>query len=105
MAAAPVDPGWHPPDLSLIEWVLSAAWAVIVVIGGFIGKTIWSWRAKVEELENAMSAVENDLRSIEEKVEERHRENTNELAAFRAFLTEEMRELRQRIDRLLERSR
>ena len=98
-----VGPGWNPSNVSLVQWILGAAWAVLLVIGGWIIRIFSGLQKKVAALELKVTTIEADITAMEEKVDERHRQNTNELAAFREFLTEEMRELRRRLDRLLER--
>jgi hypothetical protein len=98
-------------NVSLIEYVLGAAWAVLVVVGGFLIKLFLGLHRRVSKMENNAALIDHDLKGIrqnqntlERKTEERHRENQQEQAETREFIGDELRELRRRIDRLLERS-
>lgn len=105
--AAPVEP---PHDYGLIEWILGAAWVVAIAVGGWIVRLYSGLQGKVAALEKRAEAVDHDLKGVrhnqvilEQHQQERHKQNQQEWAELREFLSEEMRELRRRIDRLLER--
>ena len=111
---APIDP---TPNYSIIEWVAGAVWAVAIVVAGVFSRIFAGLRRKISALEKTITTLEknaamidHDLKGIrhnqiilEAKTEQRHRDNQQEWAELREFLGEEMRELRRRIDRLLER--
>lgn len=111
---APIEP---TPNYGVIEWVLGAAWVVALALGGMFSRIFAGLRRKISSLEKTIvtleknaAMIDHDLKGIrhnqiilEAKTEQRHRDNQQEWAELREFLGEEMRELRRRIDRLLER--
>lgn len=113
--AAPVEP---PHDYGLIEWMIGAAWVVVTAFGGVLVKVYRGLRRKITvveantaALERTVALLDHDLKGVrhnqvilEQHQQERHRQNQQEWAELREFLSEEMREMRRRIDRLLERT-
>ena len=112
---APVEP---PQDYNIIEWIVGAIWVVGATIAGVISKIWIGLRRKIVSLEGTIvtleknaAAIDHDLRGIRqnqvmlEKTQDiRHKDNQQESAELREFVGEELRELRRRIDRLLERT-
>lgn len=113
----PVDPGWGP-TITLVIAVITGAWAILALIAGLLSRAFRGLQSKVESLDGKVAAMESnaklidhDLRgvrqnqqSLETMTEKRHMENLQSNAELKEFIADENREMRRRVDRLLERS-
>lgn len=113
----PVDPGWGP-TITIVLAVITGAWAILALIARLLKRAFEALRTKVESLDGKVAAMESnaklidhDLKAVrqnqqalETMTEKRHMENLQSNAELKEFIADENREMRRRVDRLLERN-
>lgn len=114
MAVPASDPG---TNWGLIEWLVTTAWAVLVVIGGVLARIFTTLYRRIDKLEKDSLEAGHQLKGVKQVAvasellaDKRHKENREDriedrsaIADLREFIGDEFRSVGQRVDALLRR--